>query len=187
MPEPSTDKDIQRFSRRLADDGQKTRGYFQGLKPADWHQPVYTTGSGWTVREVLAHFVSAEQAFQSLLEDVTQGGPGAPRDMDVVAFNESDVPRFSSQSPQTLLDAFALARTATVELTRRLSPPDLARRGYHPFFGDSNMESMLKLIYRHNMIHMRDVRKALRTGKPVAHVEVTPPSRAQERVDDPVE
>ncbi len=36
---------------------------------------------------------------------------------------------------------------------------------------------MLKLIYRHNMIHLRDLRKALATGDPVPHLDVSPPSQ----------
>jgi hypothetical protein len=35
---------------------------------------------------------------------------------------------------------------------------------------------MLKLVYRHTMLHLRDVRKALETGLPVPHLDVTPPS-----------
>jgi hypothetical protein len=33
---------------------------------------------------------------------------------------------------------------------------------------------MLKLVYRHNMLHERDVRKALETGQPVPHVDAQP-------------
>jgi len=35
---------------------------------------------------------------------------------------------------------------------------------------------MLKLIYRHNIIHLRDIRRALKTRQPVPHLDVTPPA-----------
>jgi hypothetical protein len=53
---------------------------------------------------------------------------------------------------------------------------DLQLRGYHPWFGDSQLEDMLKLIYRHNIIHLRDIRRALKTRRPVPHLDVTPPA-----------
>ena len=39
---------------------------------------------------------------------------------------------------------------------------DLDREGRHPFFGPSALEKLLKLVYRHNMLHLRDIRHALK-------------------------
>jgi hypothetical protein len=35
---------------------------------------------------------------------------------------------------------------------------------------------MAKLVDRHNMIHLRDIRNAVKAHAPVAHLEITPPS-----------
>jgi hypothetical protein len=58
-----------------------------------------------------------------------------------------------------------------------MAEADFDRVGYHPWFGDTPLENMLKLVYRHNMIHQRDIEKALATGQPVPHLEVTAPSK----------
>lgn len=174
----------QRLARRMAAEGDKTVGFFESLPSEGWNQQVYTTGSAWRVREVLAHFVSAERAFAMLLEDILGGGKGAPRDLDIVEFNEREVPALDTETGAELLDAFRAARTTTVGITARMSEADLGRHGYHPWFGDVDLASMAKLVYRHNMIHLRDIRKAIKSGEPVAHLDIQPPS-AQESDSTP--
>lgn len=168
--------ELDHLTSRLQKDGQKTRKIFEDLKPEEWKVQVYTTGSEWTVREVLAHFVSAEQSFHRLINDVRRGGQGAPRSLDIDEFNESQVPELGGFTPDELLEAYWQARQASIELTDSLEPEDLDKQGYHPWFGDVPIRDMLKLVYRHNMIHLRDVRKALRQGGPVPHKDIKPPS-----------
>ncbi len=47
-------------SRRLEEEGGKMLAFFEELSDGDWEQQVYVTGSGWRIRDLLAHFVSAE-------------------------------------------------------------------------------------------------------------------------------
>lgn len=49
--------------KRLSSEGEAALGFFQNLDEADWNRRVYNTGSQWTVRQVLCHFVSAEKGF----------------------------------------------------------------------------------------------------------------------------
>lgn len=170
-----------KLAERLGRDGEKTIQFFRDLTAEQWNQQVYTTGSGWTVQQILAHFVSAERAFNRLIASIASGGPGAPRDLKIDDFNETEVPQLSSLTREQLIVAFTEARNRSVELTIGLTPADLERKGYHPWFGDMELRPMLKLVYRHNMIHLRDVRRALEAGSPVPHTEVTPPSQAPEK------
>lgn len=164
--------------QRMEKDGQKTLSFFRGLDSEQWKIQVYTTGSQWTVRDILAHFVSAERSFKLLVEDVAAGGSGAPRDLDINEFNEREVPQLDGLSVDSLLDAYEEARRVSVELTETLEPEDLDKVGYHPWFGEVQIRDMLKLVYRHNMIHLRDIRRALRRGGPVPHKDIEPPSAA---------
>lgn len=168
--------EIDHLAQRMAKDGEKTLNYFRELKPDEWRTQVYTTGSEWTVRDILAHFVSAERAFYQLVEDVAAGGSGAPRDVDIVDFNEHEVPKLHPFTQEELLEAFDQARSESVQLTQNLEPEDLDKVGYHPWFGEVEVRDMLKLVYRHNMIHLRDVRKAIRMGGPIPHKDIDPPS-----------
>ncbi len=164
------------LARRMAADGAKTIGYLESLPAEARAQQVYTTGSEWTVRDILAHFVSAERAFHELLQDVLAGGHGAPRDMEIVEFNEREVPSLDDHAWRDLLTEFQAARKATVEIASEMTEVDLEKQGYHPWFGEVDLAAMAKLVYRHNMIHLRDIRNAVKAHAPVAHLEITPPS-----------
>jgi uncharacterized protein (TIGR03083 family) len=169
------DSAAERWVRRLRDEGQKTALFFEGLTPAEWHASIYQTGSAWKARDILGHFVSAEGAFHRLFDDIRHGGGGAPADFDINEFNETEVASLREMEPPSLLQAFRTARARTIAVVSGLSPEERARRGRHPWFGDVPIEEMIQLIYRHTMIHLRDIRKALETGQPVPHRESAPP------------
>jgi hypothetical protein len=150
---------------RLMDKGESALEFFRGLSEADWEQRIYVEGSQWTVRQVLCHFVSAEDGFLRLARNILDGGEGASEGMDVDEFNESQVAAMAGRTPADLLPEFERLRAETVELVRGMGEADFDREGRHPFFGHSPLEKLLKLIYRHNMMHLRDLRRVLREAE----------------------
>ncbi len=160
--------------KRLTEEGQKTAAYFAGLGPEALAQQVYLTGPTWRARDILAHFVSAEQTLMFYGQQILAGGPGAPEDFVIDEFNAIEVGGLREAEPSDLVDRFIAARSATVALVRGMQDSDLDRIGRHPWFGNVPLEQMLKLVYRHNMLHERDTRKAIETGQPVAHVDARP-------------
>ncbi len=161
---------------RLAAEGQKAADYFRSLPGEAWEQPVYTTGGKWRVREVLCHFVSAEETFAFYGKDILRGGEGAPEGFQIDEFNATQVGGMADRRLDQLIGEFERRRAETVELVASMTEADLDRSGRHPWFGRESLDKMLKLVYRHNNLHLRDVRRALETGQPVPHVDVTPPS-----------
>ena len=153
--------------RRMTDEGRKSLAFFGSLKPEDWAATVYAEGGRWTVRQVLCHFVSAERAFERNGRDILNGGEGAPEDFVIDEFNAREVASMADASPEELLTQFAQAREATLALVASMSDEELKHEGRHPWFGWDKMGKFLKLVYRHNMIHQRDVRRALKGGQPV--------------------
>lgn len=162
--------------KRLTEEGYKTAAYFRALTDLDFSQQVYTTGPLWRVRDLLAHFVSAERIFVFYGREILAGGPGAPDDFVIDEFNATQVAGLKDAAPADLLAQFEAARAETVNLARQMADGDFDRLGRHPWFGRVPLETMLKLIYRHNMLHERDIRKALETRQPVPHMDVQPPS-----------
>ncbi len=65
-----------------------------------------------------------------------------------------------------LLEALRVTRQDSIDLVATIAEADFARQGRHPFFGMMTIEDMFKLIYRHNMLHARDVRRVLETTTP---------------------
>ncbi|OGO31098.1 MAG: hypothetical protein A2Z16_15565 [Chloroflexi bacterium RBG_16_54_18] len=151
---------------RMQVGGNKTLEFFRELTPDQWGAIMYTEGSVWTVREVLAHFVSAESGMTRLVESILTGGPGAPEDFDLNAYNERKVASLKNASTDELLGHFTLLREKSTALAANLSPDDLTKTGRHPWLGMASIADILKMMYRHNQIHLRDIRRAMNSSEP---------------------
>ncbi len=153
------------IAARLGERGAETLAIFMTLGPDEWDSPVYPADDAgaplWTAREVLCHFISAERSFLALFQDVLAGGPGAPEDFDIDRFNRGQVAKMAGIPIEELLEQFAAVRAEVIAFVRALADTDLDREGRHPFFGVVSLEKALKLIYRHNALHERDMRRAL--------------------------
>ena len=173
--------EIEHLVQRLQQEGEKSLEFFRGLPQPAWEAQVYSTGSNWSVRDILAHLTSAENGFQALIEDILGGGRGAPLGFDIDQFNEAEVGGLRDQQAEALLQTFDESRARTIGLARRLRPEDLSRRGRHPWFGETEIGDMLKLIHRHNQLHQRDIRKVLATGTPLpAESRLVPPGNERD-------
>lgn len=149
--------------KRLREEGDKTTALFAGLTADQWGLMLYAEGRPWHAHDLLAHLLSTERSIQNLARNVLAGGPGAPADFDIDAFNHAEVTRLHGRPPADLLAEFASARADTLTLMESLTDGNLDQRGRHPFLGETTLEEILKLLYRHTMLHGRDLRKALDT------------------------
>lgn len=172
---PESPSSIHRLSTRLSEEGRRTLEFFGDLTPDQMDQQIYTTGTQWTPLIILRHLLATENALQRLLDDILKGGEGAPQGFNIVQFNEEEVQRYEGWDEEALLAGLLEARGHTISLVGGLLIEDLNKSGHHPWFGTMSIESLIKLIYRHSMIHRRDIRKALKTGQPVPHSEAEPP------------
>jgi len=158
--------EVERIRTRLRNEGQKAEAFFDELPDAGWERRVYGEGPEWRVRDVLAHFISAERTFVQTMREVLRGGPGLSRDFDIDTFNAREVPALARLGREELRGAFRRARAETLALVDGLDEADLQLPGWHPWFGDTQLGEMLQLIYRHTMLHLRDVRRALQADPP---------------------
>jgi hypothetical protein len=164
---------------RLTEEGAKTANFFRTLPTEHWKQQVYTVGPEWGAHDILCHFISVERTLAIYYDDLAKGGTGWPRDFDLDVFNAREVKalRDANYSHESLIEQFERQRETSLALVQTLTDPDFDRIGFHPWFGDTPLENMLKLVYRHTMLHIRDLNKAIDTGQPVPHVDITPPSK----------
>jgi len=147
--------------KRLREEGDKLVETFEKLTPDQWSRTIYADGMEWTLKDLLAHLCSAERAFLFYGRDILQGGVGAPEGFDVNRFNKAEVGGLRDRSAETLIADLRAVRRETIDLVGQLAEADFARQGRHPFFGMMSIDEMFKLIYRHNMMHLRDVRRVL--------------------------
>lgn len=147
---------------RLRSEGEAVEGFFARLTPAHWERPVYhNDGAMWCVRDVLAHFIAAEQSFQELIQNVSDDGQGASEDFEIDAFNKRSIAALVGQDAPVLLGQFAMVRERTAAIVNALRSEQLTKRGRHPYLGVTSLDEMIRAIYHHNSLHLRDVRRAL--------------------------
>ena len=146
---------------RLRVEGDKTIAFFTGLTPEQWQVTVYTEGEKWTIRSVLAHYVTAEKGFVSIFGNIREGGSGVSEDFDIDRFNANQQKKTRELLPEELLEQFRIIRTEMVNLVNSFSDDDLTKQGRHPYLGETTLGEMIKMVYRHNQIHFRDMRRVI--------------------------
>jgi hypothetical protein len=155
MPQPEL------IQKRLRDEGDKLLTLFDGLTPEQWQTVVYTDSTTWTIKDVLAHQIAAEREFQFYGRDVLNGGQGAPEGLVINEFNNRSVAAQTDRTVEQLIEDFRSVRQDSIEFVTLIRADQFAREGRHPFFGKMTLEDLFKLIYRHNMLHVRDIRHVL--------------------------
>ena len=157
MPEKKATK----LAARLEKEGQKVLDYFTSLTNEQWHTEVYTEDQIWTIRNVLAHFVTSERGLLRLFKSIREGGLGASEDFSIDYYNARQQEKSKDLTSQELLKQFADVRADSVKWVSQLSDEDLAKEGRHPYLGQVQLIEMLKMLYLHNQIHFRDFRKLI--------------------------
>ena len=145
----------------LERDLETTVAFFRGLTTEQLDMQVYQDGAQWTVKEILAHFITIERSMQWLFKDILTGGPGSPRDFDVDRFNLTQPKKFSGKSLEELIAVFRDVRGATCALVEGMREDDLDREGWHAFHGHDTLERFIRWAYEHSRLHLEDVRKIL--------------------------
>jgi hypothetical protein len=151
----------QHLSRRLQSSLEKTRVFFEKIVTDQWETEIYSEGASWTLKQILVHNVIAEDSMLRLVKGILDGGEGVREDFDLDAYNEYKVDQSEKLTPQELLAEFEHARRETIRVVNGLSDADLETSGRHPWLGVAKIEEIIKLMFRHNQIHIREIRSAL--------------------------
>lgn len=149
------------LSAKLKTEGEKTLAFLGALQPEQWERQIYTEGTCWTVHQILAHFVATESSLNRLVSNILGGGPGAPEDFNIDMYNERKVAELRDMPRQDMFERYLYYRRQNVDLVAQLQEADLQKKGRHPFLGIAELGDIIKLIYRHNQIHLRDIRREL--------------------------
>lgn len=154
--------ELNELADKLRSEGDKFATLFAGLSDDQWRAEIYTEGETWTTRNVLAHFVTSERGLVKLFEQICLGGAGSPDDFSIDRYNAAQQQKTRDLTPQQLLEQYKEIRENSVAWTLSLSEPDLDKQGKHPFLGMTSLREMIKMLYLHNQIHYRDMKKVLK-------------------------
>jgi hypothetical protein len=153
MSTSQTEALIQKLEKGRA----KTHAIYSSLTEGQWAETLYEEPHVWTLRDLLAHFISAEERLLEIAQDVVAGGEGAPEDFDFDVFNQEELKRLEQVPPDELLSSLSDARQTTLDWVRTLNESQLQSIGRHPVLGNVPVETIIISIYHHQIVHMRDV------------------------------
>jgi hypothetical protein len=132
------------------------------LTDEDWGEVLYAGPPAWTVRDLVAHLLSAEDGLRRVGQDVAAGGAGAPPGLGYDAINAAEQERLAGIPGTLLVSDLVASREATIAWVATLSEGDLDRMGRHPALGEITLETHIQAIYGHALMHLRDLRRAKR-------------------------
>ena len=154
--------EIIELAEKLKSEGKKFVIIFAGLTDDQWQTEVYTEGTTWTVRNVLSHFVTSERGLIKLFEQIRQGGPGSSDEFSIDRYNASMQARTKDSTPQELIEQFKSVRAESIAWVSGLKESELEISGRHPFLGPTVIREMIKMLYLHNQLHYRDMKKVIK-------------------------
>lgn len=147
---------------KLRAEGEKIISIFTAFRDDQWTQEIYTEGTTWTIRNVLAHLVTSERGLLKLFEQIRQGGDGAAADFSIDRYNAAMQERSRELSPVELIEQYRQVRDQSIAWVSGLKQEELEIIGRHPFLQMTTIREMIKMLYIHNMTHYRDMKKAMK-------------------------
>ena len=150
------------LAEKLRIEGEQLVQFFSDLEESQWQQDVYTEGTVWSVRNVLSHFVTSERGLVKLFEQIRLGGAGSPDDFSIDRYNEAQQRKTRELNTAELLQQYKSVRADSIAWVSGLKDEELEISGSHPFLGETIIREMIKMLYIHNQLHYRDVKKALK-------------------------
>jgi hypothetical protein len=154
--------EIAELAEKLKTEGDRMISVFSGIQDNQWNEQVYTEGTTWTVRNILSHFVTSERGLVKLFEQIRQGGAGTADDFSIDRYNAAMQERTKELAPQELLEQYKQVRANSVAWVSGLKEDELEIIGRHPFLQMTSIREMIKMLYIHNMTHIRDMKKAMK-------------------------
>jgi uncharacterized damage-inducible protein DinB len=150
--------------KQLTENRGEVVAFFRPLSPEVLALRVYPESPAWTVKQVLAHFVTIERSMHWLFKNILSGGPGSPKDFDIDRFNRTQPKKLDEHSLEELTLQFEEVRAETISIVEKMSQEDLQRIGWHVFHGNDTLERFVRWAYEHVNLHLDDIRKVIRAG-----------------------
>lgn len=154
--------EIAELTEKLKTEGERMVAFFSELTDDQWVNEVYTEGATWSIRNVLSHFVTSERGLVKLFERIRATGEGASDDFSIDRYNASQQEKTKDLEPAELLEQYKQVRADSVQWVSGLKDEDLEIKGRHPFLGETVIREMIKMLYLHNQLHYRDVKRSLK-------------------------
>ena len=150
---------------KLTFEGNKISELFSSFSKNEWEILLYFDEMEWQVKDLLAQFISSVRSFLLLFENIRLHDQGAPEHFSIIEFNNLQVTQMKEIQVKELVELFRKTRDKTVNWVKVVNDSDLEKVGRHPAMGEAKIVDMVKMIYLHNQMHLRDLALALKNQK----------------------
>jgi uncharacterized damage-inducible protein DinB len=154
--------EVAELAGKLKTEGERMAAFFAELAGDQWDKEVYTEGTTWSIRNVLSHFVTSERGLIRLFERIRTSGEGSSADFSIDRYNAAQQEKTKDLAPAELLEQYKQTRAESIEWVSGLKEEELDIKGRHPFLGETVIREMIKMLYLHNQMHYRDMKRALK-------------------------
>lgn len=154
--------EINELAEKLKTEGERMAAFFAEITDEQWSSEVYTEGTTWSILNVLSHCVTSERGLVQLFERIRMTGEGVTDEFSVDRYNASQQEKTKDFTSAELLEQYKQVRAESVQWVSGLKDEELEIKGRHPFLGETVIREMIKLLYLHNQLHYRDVKRALK-------------------------
>ncbi|HUN22986.1 MAG TPA: DinB family protein [Anaerolineales bacterium] len=153
------------ISEKLSSHRDSTLQFFSQLDETQQNAQIYPEPGGWRTADILTHLALSEERFLSLFQGILAGEGGVSADFDIDRYNAESLQTAQTATWAERMAQFKQARNALIAFSQSLIAEDLLKEARHPFLGVVPLEKMLKMLYRHALLHEADIAKALGLGK----------------------
>ena len=148
---------ITHLVNRLHQKRDEAMSYFETI--TDPTMLVYTDPD-WDIRTVYMHLVWSERGLLRLYQNIAEGGEGASTEFDINRYNDSQAGKTAEVPWEQIAPQFEAARAQTIAWVETLDESVLDRVGRHPFVGEDTLERLIKVLYIHPNLHIKDIEAA---------------------------
>ena len=139
--------DASSLATKLRQDGARLRAFARALGEREQSAQVYTDETLWTVRNVIAHLMSAERSLLHLLREVRDGGLGVDEGFAIDRFNAREQTRYEQLNWEELLGSFQKLREEMIDFvensyaarSRESWSAPFSRRHEPPRYGEDDL------------------------------------------------
>lgn len=151
----------ERILEKLAGVRQTLLDTVAEIKEEAWERNVFSESEEWRVSDLFRHIVDAEPGMTRLIENIRDGGQGAPPDFDLARWNASRVKKASHKTIAELTADLAQNRADLLQVIDTLDENDWDKQGLHASLKIMTIEQILDRIADHEVQHMEDIRRAV--------------------------
>ena len=151
-----TKKRVEKLLAKLVRGREKTTMILLEQDLPAWDMPITDAPSSWKLRDLIAHFISAEEHLLLIAKDIVAGGGGSPNNIDIDAFNEEQLQLSQHLTPTELMEGLERVRDETIAFTKTLDDEKLTFTGQHPTLGETTVETIIFSTYAHQLLHLRE-------------------------------